>query len=69
MEERQEQSEKQVSHHWGYVGAVISAILFGVSSTFNKIALENVNPTAVAGMILQVFSYLDFISLHCVEKF
>lgn len=40
-----------MSHHWGYVSAVVSAILFGVSSTLNKIALENVNPTVVAGMI------------------
>lgn len=40
-----------MSHHWGYVAAVASAILFGLSSTFNKIALENVNPTVTAGMI------------------
>jgi drug/metabolite transporter (DMT)-like permease len=40
-----------MSHHWGYVAAVVSAILFGVSSTFNKITLENVNPTVIAGMI------------------
>jgi drug/metabolite transporter (DMT)-like permease len=40
-----------VSHHWGYVAAVLSAILFGLSSTFNKIALENVNPTVTAGLI------------------
>lgn len=52
-----------MSHHWGYVGAVISAILFGVSSTFNKIALENVNPTAVAGMIYFVAGIFLF-GLH-----
>jgi drug/metabolite transporter (DMT)-like permease len=40
-----------MSHHWGYVSAVISAILFGVSSTLNKIALENTNPTVIAGII------------------
>jgi drug/metabolite transporter (DMT)-like permease len=40
-----------MSHHWGYVAAVASAILFGVSSTLNKIVLENVNPTVIAGMI------------------
>ena len=34
-----------MSHHLGYVGAVVSAILFGVSSTFNKITLENLNPS------------------------
>lgn len=43
-----------MSHHWGYVAAVVSAILFGVSSTLNKIALENVNPTVTAGMIYLV---------------
>lgn len=40
-----------MTHHWGYVSAVVSAILFGVSSTLNKIALENVHPTVIAGMI------------------
>lgn len=40
-----------------------SAILFGVSSTFNKIALENVNPTVVAGMIYLVAGILLF-GLH-----
>jgi len=43
-----------MSHHWGYVAAVVSAILFGVSATLNKIALENVNPTVIAGMIYLV---------------
>jgi len=43
--------ELVVSHHWGYVSAIASAVLFGVSSTLNKIALENVHPTVVAGMI------------------
>ena len=40
-----------MTHHWGYVSAVASALLFGTSSTLNKIALENVHPTVVAGMI------------------
>jgi drug/metabolite transporter (DMT)-like permease len=40
-----------LTHHWGYVSAVASALLFGTSSTLNKIALENVHPTLVAGMI------------------
>ena len=52
-----------MSHHWGYVSAVVSAILFGASSTFNKIALENVNPTAVAGMIYFVAGVFLFL-LH-----
>ena len=40
-----------MTHHWGYVSATISAVLFGVSSTLNKITLKNVHPTVVAGMI------------------
>ena len=40
-----------MTHHWGYVSAVASALLFGTSSTLNKIALEDVHPTIVAGMI------------------
>lgn len=40
-----------MTHHWGYVSAVASALLFGISSTLNKIALEDVHPTVIAGMI------------------
>ena len=40
-----------MTHHWGYVSAVVSALLFGISSTLNKIALENAHPTLIAGMI------------------
>lgn len=40
-----------MTHHWGYIGAVTSAILFGISSTLNKIVLEKLNPLIVAGMI------------------
>jgi drug/metabolite transporter (DMT)-like permease len=49
-----------MSHHWGYVAAVVSAILFGASSTLNKIALVNVNPTVIAGMIYFVAGILLF---------
>jgi drug/metabolite transporter (DMT)-like permease len=52
-----------MSHHWGYVAAVISAILFGVSSTLNKITLENVNPTVTAGLIYFVAGVFLF-ALH-----
>lgn len=52
-----------VTHHWGYVGALSSAILFGVSSTLNKIALENVNPLIVAGMIYSVGGVL-LLAIH-----
>jgi drug/metabolite transporter (DMT)-like permease len=40
-----------MTHHWGYLGAITSALLFGISSTFNKIALENVSPLIIAGLI------------------
>ncbi len=50
-----------MTHHWGYVGAIASAILFGVSSTLNKIALENVNPLIIAGMIYFVGGVILFI--------
>lgn len=40
-----------MTHHWGYVGAIVSAVLFGISSTLNKIALENVNPFLIAALI------------------
>ena len=39
-----------MTHHWGYVGAVASAILFGLGTTLNKLALADVNPTVVAGL-------------------
>jgi drug/metabolite transporter (DMT)-like permease len=49
-----------LSHHWGYVGAITSAVLFGISSTLNKLALENVNPLVVAGLIYFVGGVLLF---------
>lgn len=49
-----------MTHHWGYVGAILSAILFGVSSTLNKLALENVHPLVIAGSIYSVGGLLLF---------
>ncbi len=49
-----------MTHHWGYAGAIASAVLFGVSSTLNKIALENVHPLVVAGMIYFIGGVLLF---------
>ena len=49
-----------MTHHWGYIGAITSAVLFGISSTLNKLALENVNPLVVAGMIYFVGGVLLF---------
>ena len=40
-----------MTHHWGYVGAIASAILFGLGTTLNKLALADVNPTVVAALI------------------
>lgn len=42
------------------MGAITSAVLFGISSTLNKLALENVNPLVVAGMIYFVAGVLLF---------
>ena len=51
------------------MSAVVSAVLFGVSSTLNKIALENVNPTIVAGMIYLVAGvFLFFVHLSPLCK-
>jgi len=52
-----------LTHHWGYVGALSSAILFGISSTLNKIALENVNPMIIAGMIYLIGGVL-LLAIH-----
>ena len=40
-----------MTHHYGYVSAVLAALLFGISSTLNKIALRNVHPIIIAGSI------------------
>jgi len=40
-----------LTHHWGYVGAISSALLFGMGATVNKIVLAQVHPTVVAGLI------------------
>jgi drug/metabolite transporter (DMT)-like permease len=49
-----------MTHHWGYVGAIFSAVLFGMSSTLNKIALGNVHPLVIAGSIYLVGGLLLF---------
>ncbi|ALM75573.1 DMT family transporter [Thermococcus barophilus] len=40
-----------MTHHYGYVSAVLAALLFGMSSTLNKIALRDVHPMIIAGGI------------------
>jgi drug/metabolite transporter (DMT)-like permease len=52
-----------MSHHWGYVGVLTSAILFGISTTLNKIALENVNPMIIAGTIY-LFGGILLLAIH-----
>jgi drug/metabolite transporter (DMT)-like permease len=49
-----------LTHHWGYVGAMLSSILFGISSALNKIALADVDPLIVAGMIYFIGGILLF---------
>ena len=40
-----------MTHHWGYVGAISSALLFGIGATLNKIVLADAHPTVGAGLI------------------
>ena len=40
-----------MSHHWGYVNALLAAVLFGISATLNKIFLKDMHPLVVAGLI------------------
>ncbi|WP_048055051.1 DMT family transporter [Thermococcus onnurineus] len=40
-----------MTHHYGYVSALLAALLFGISSTLNKISLRDVHPMIVAGSI------------------
>jgi len=49
-----------MTHHWGYVGAITSAIFFGMAATLNKIILEEVHPLVVAGLIYFVAGIVLF---------
>ena len=40
-----------MTHHWGYVGAISSAALFGIGTTLNKTILAETHPTVTAGLI------------------
>jgi drug/metabolite transporter (DMT)-like permease len=40
-----------LTHHWGYVGAVVSAVLFGMWATLSKLVLVDVHPSVVAGFV------------------
>jgi len=50
----------RMTHHWGYVGAITSAIFFGIAATLNKIILEEVHPLVVAGLIYFVAGIVLF---------
>ncbi len=39
-----------MTHHWGYMAAISSALLFGIGTTLNKIVLANAHPTVAAGL-------------------
>jgi drug/metabolite transporter (DMT)-like permease len=45
-----ERRDQDMSHHWGYLLALCSAVLFGVSTTVNKILLSSVPPLTIASM-------------------
>lgn len=49
-----------VTHHWGYVGALTAAILFGIGSTLNKIVLSDIHPLVVAGLIYLIAGVVLF---------
>jgi len=40
-----------MGHHWGYLGAITAAILFGINATFSKIMLGYLHPLVVSGLI------------------
>jgi len=42
--------ESKVSHHWGYVAILFSAVLFGVSTAINKMLLESFSPLMIASV-------------------
>ena len=48
--DRREGRGQGMSHHWGYVAALCSALLFGVSTTVNKMLLESVSPLTIASL-------------------
>lgn len=50
-----------MSRHWGYIGALSSAILFGINATLNKIVLDDVHPLIVAGSIYLIAGIILFV--------
>ena len=43
-----------MAHHWGYMSALLAALLFGVGSVLSKILLNNLHPLVVAGLVYLV---------------
>lgn len=59
----------RLTHHWGYIVAITSAMLFGVGATLNKIVLSETHPTIVAGLIyLFAGLVLSLIRLSPLQK-
>jgi drug/metabolite transporter (DMT)-like permease len=42
--------ENDMSHHWGYVAVLLSAFLFGIGTTVNKILLQSMSPLLIAAV-------------------
>jgi drug/metabolite transporter (DMT)-like permease len=58
-----------MTHHWGYVGAITAALLFGISATLNKIVLNETHPLIVAVLIFLIaVIVLFFIRLSPLNK-
>jgi len=43
-----------MSHHWGYMSALLAAMLFGIGNVISKILLNDLHPLLVAGLIYLV---------------
>jgi len=58
-----------MTHHWGYMAAISSALLFGMAATLNKIILEDVHPLIVAGLIYLIAGIvLFFVRLSPLQR-
>jgi drug/metabolite transporter (DMT)-like permease len=53
-----------MTHHWGYMAAVLSAVTYGISYSLNKLLLINVPPIMLAGIVyLSSGAYLIILRL------
>lgn len=59
-----------MSHHWGYISALLAAILFGTGNVISKILLNDLHPLLVAGLIYLVSGvFLVAIRIQSQMKF